>query len=168
LIIATGDIEIEWFRASVYYYNDTNLTWVLLYSQNISVSSGGSISFTTPNITGKYSFVCTFKKTNFSAYTFGAEDGCRIYIIYWRIITAVEGIDPFVWLVITIVLMIAGTGMSAKFGAGDLSGIVGLSIMGGMFALRPELTFSGVSVWFIFLASAIAFLIVMFLLRGRT
>lgn len=171
--ISSTDDKIEWFSASLYFYNTTNLSWDLLFTQNISTSpGGGSISFTVPNVTGKYNFVCTFKKQNFSAYTFGAEDGCRTYFITAQIIQEmVEGIPGDIYLIITIFIMIAAMALLVKFGAGALSGIVGLGIMGGMFALRPDLTFGAagheVSVWLVFLTTAIIYVVIMFLLRGR-
>lgn len=140
----------------------------MLNTSNLSTPSGGSISFQISNATvGKYSFVCTFKKENFSAYTFGTEDGCRMYYIYLDLLSAqLQTIPDLPYLIITIVFMILVTGFLVKFGAGANSGIGSLTIMGFMFALRPELSFSGVSVWFIFLISAIAYGVIMFISRG--
>lgn len=165
--ISSSDNKLVWFRANLYWFNNTNISWDLLNSSNVSNSSGGSISFTTPNWTGKYSFVCSFKKQNYSMYIFGPEDGCRFYYIFTAVLPeAVLDIPADIYLFITVIIMFMVTAFLIKIGAGAMSGLGGLAVMGFMFAMRPDLSYSGVSVWFIFLATAIAYFFLMFI-KGR-
>jgi hypothetical protein len=162
--ITDDNSSLEWFNISVYFYNTTLMSWVLMYTDNDTTSSGGSLSYALPNETGKYSFACKFKKDGFDEHSFSS----KIYILYQNVIDeAVHLIPDEVFLAITIFLMMACMGLLVKFGAGAMCGLGGIAVMGAMFALRPELSFSGVSVWFIFLATVIVYLVIMFLLRGR-
>lgn len=169
--ISSSNSKIEWYDAYLYVYNYTNMSWILLDSDNDTTSTGGSISFNVPNITGKYSFICRFKKENHSMYTFGAADGCRFFFISLRPLQdAAMNIPDLVYLFVMIFLMIAATAFLVKFGAGAMSGIGALCVMGFMLALKPDLTIGSpaVSAWWMFLATCITYFIVLFLFRGRT
>ena len=169
--ITSINSKIEYFNAYLYVYDSENLTWILLDSDNKTTSSGGSISFNVPNIVGKYSFVAGFKKTNFSYYTFGASDGCRFFYINLEPLRdSVMNIPDIFYIFIMIFLMIAAVAFLVKFGAGAISGVGGLGVMGFMLALKPELTIGspGVSAWWLFLATCIVYLIILFLSRGKT
>ena len=168
--ITSSDFKLEWFSASLYWYNSTNMSWVLLNHSNVSASpGGGSISFVAPNVTGRYSFTCSFKKENYTVYTFGAEEGCRIHWVYWDYVSmAVATIPDVAYLLITIIFTLLVIGFLVKFGAGANAGFAGLCVMGGMFALRPDLAFGNpaISVWYMFIVTVVAYLIVMFLNRS--
>ena len=166
--ITSTDNKIEYFSMGVYEYNATYFNWSLLYSNNLTTSSGGSISYTFTNSTGKYSVVCTFKKVNFSEYTFGIEDGCRMYYIYWNNLQeTVSDIPKLIYLVISVTISILAMGFLYKFGAGSKVGIAGLIIMGIFFALKPDMVFSGVSIWIIYVATWLVYGFLMFLMsRG--
>jgi len=71
--ISSSDNQLEWFSAIAYYYNNVSETWYTLYTESITTSSsGGSISYTTVNGTGKYGFQCKFKKLGYDTYIFGS------------------------------------------------------------------------------------------------
>ena len=170
--ISSSDNAIEWFNATLYHWNTTELEWDLLNTSNLTTPNGGSISFQVPNVTGRYAFSCTFKKQGFDAYTFGMSDGCRTYNVYWSLIEQqVSTIPEGAYLVITIIFTLLVMGFLVKFGAGANAGIAGLAVMGGMFALRPEMMVGvaghEISVWLLFLATAITYIIVMFISRGK-
>jgi len=169
--ISSSDSKLEWFAASLYVYDNTNITWTLLDTENNTDPAGGSISFTIPNATGKYSFECAFKKENFSMYHFGGSDGCRFYFISQSPLQeAAMNIPDLVYLVIMIFLSIAAIAFLVKFGAGALSGIGGLCVMAIMIAIKPDLTVGspGVPAWGMFLVTAAAYIIVLFISRGKT
>ena len=77
----------------------------------------------------------------------------------------VSTIPAEAYLVITIIFTLLVIGFLVKFGAGANAGIAGLAVMGGMFGLRPDLSFGdpSISVWFIFLATAIAYFAILFM-----
>ncbi|MDH7506282.1 MAG: hypothetical protein QHH15_00640 [Candidatus Thermoplasmatota archaeon] len=169
--ITSSDGKIEWFDAYFYFYNSTNFTWFLLYSDNQSNPYGGVISFDVPNVIGKYGLIARFKRINFSMYTFGAAEGCRFYYISTSPLQEnVGNIPELIYLFVMIFLMIAATAFLVKFGAGALSGVGGVAVMGFMLALKPGLTIGSpaVSAWWMFLATVIIWLVVLFLSRGRT
>jgi len=171
--ISSIDNQIAWFSASVYYYNSTldanNVTigWQLLYSDNQSTSSGGSINYLTTNKSGRYAFVCALKKVGFPMYIFGTEDGCREYWIYQNVIERVDEIPDEMWLIITIVLMLVVMGFLAKFGAGAMIGVGGIIVMGIMFTLKPDMIIGGISAWWIMLSTTIIYVVLIYLMRGR-
>jgi hypothetical protein len=165
--ISSDNNKIEWYNATLYFWNVSLMSWVVTNTSNVTGSpGGGSISYNVPNVTGRYSLTCKFKKQNFTYYQFGPEDGCRIYYVYWsRIEQQVATIPAEAYLVITIIFTLLVIGFLVKFGAGANAGIAGLAVMGGMFAIRPDLSFGNppISVWFIFLATAIAYIVIMFI-----
>jgi len=171
--ISSSDNLIEWFSASVYYYNSTldseNVTvgWQLLYSDNKSTSSGGQITYTTENVSGRYAFVCAFKKVGYPIYIFGTEDGCREFWIYQNVIERVEDFPDEAWLIITIILMLVVMGFLAKFGAGAMIGVGGIIVMGIMFSLKPDMIIGGISAWWILLSTSIIYVVLIYLMRGR-
>jgi hypothetical protein len=171
--ISSTDSKIEWFNATVHEYNSSSETWVLLYAENITDQpTGGTIQYTINNETGKYSFTCRFKKEGFPVYTFGTEESCRIYYIYlpdrgWGI----ENIPSFIYMLITIVLMIGATGLLAMgllamVGAGEASGFGGMGVMAIMFTVNPSLLIGGISCWFVLLVAVIVYGAFLFVTKG--
>jgi len=159
--ISSADGKLEWFAIDVYKYNNLTGQWVLLHSDNETTSTGGNLSYTTSNETGKYKMIWRFKKQNFSEYS--SE---RIYYIYIKKIQVEEEFPPEVWMLITIFFALAATGFLIKFGAGDLSGLAGIVVMGIMFGIYP-VTIAGVSCWLILFATVLGYGIAMFLVRSR-
>lgn len=169
--ISSIDNKLEWYDAYLYFYDSENITWILLDFDNESSSSGGSLNFTVPNITGKYSLVARFKKENYSIYTFGAADGCRFYFIFWEVLAEIaSSIPDLIYLFIMIFIMIAAIAFLVKFGAGVFSGVGGIGVMAFMLALKPDLTLGSpaVSAWWMFAATVIVYLFVVFISRGKT
>lgn len=166
--INSDDGKLEWFNATVHVWNSTNEIWVLLYAENITDQpTGGTIDYTIANNTGKYSFTCRFKKEGFPVYTFGTEESCRIYYIYlpdrgWGI----ENIPSFIYMLITIVLMIGATGLLAMVGAGEASGFGGMGVMAIMFTINPGLLVGGISCWFVLLVAVIVYGAFLFVMKG--
>jgi hypothetical protein len=170
--ISSADNKIEWFNASLYQWNSTTFQWLMINWSNQSTPNGGSIGFEVPNVTGRYSFSCTFKKENFSAYTFGTSDGCRTYHVYWEILTQqISTIPDMAYLIISIIFALLLMVFLVKFGAGAKAGIAGLVLLGGMWALKPDMMVGvaghEISVWLLWLATAIVYFLVMFINRGK-
>jgi len=167
--ISSSDSKLEWFNATVHMWNSTNETWVLLYAENITDQpTGGTIDYTITNIEGKYSFTCRFKKEDFNTYTFGTDESCRIYYVFREGLGSGLGdIAYVIYMLLTIVLMIAATGLLAYVGAGDASGIGAIGVMAVMFAYRPDLLIAGVSCWFVLLATVIVYGAYLWLVNGR-
>jgi len=167
--VTDSNNTLEYFRMNVTRHNSTTDSWEVLYFYNDTTHpGGGSITFTTPNVTGKYAVECTFKKEGFDEYTFGVGGICRLFYIYWLDVQDdLELIPSVVYIFITIFLVIAAMGMLIRLGAADAAGFVGLIVMGIMFALRPSLMIAGVSCWFILIACGIAYACLMFILYGR-
>ena len=69
--ITSESNDLEWYKAVVYLWNNTLETWVVLYSETSTTSSGGSISYTTVNGTGRYALECSFKREDFDSFNFG-------------------------------------------------------------------------------------------------
>ena len=83
--ISSSDNQLEWFSAIAYYYNNVSETWYTLYIENTTTSSsGGSISYTTVNGTGKYGFQCKFKKLGYDTYIFGSPHSDNKFVFtFW-------------------------------------------------------------------------------------
>lgn len=157
--ITSTDNELEWWNASVWYYNTTTGNWTLLSYHNCTNAGGGTWENLTPNWTGQYRFLCVFKKTNYTMYYFGGENGYIYWIYTPKYIVEEDVFPPDVWLAITIAIMMVGMASLAMFGAGDMCAMGGITIMGIMFALYPSgaLVFAGISCWFILLICIIAY-----------
>jgi hypothetical protein len=82
--ITSSDNKLEWYKMTVRYYNNVTDVWDLLYSFNKTISSsGGSFSYTTPDIAGKYALYCSFKKEDYDSFHFGTPDNYIYHI--WNI-----------------------------------------------------------------------------------
>jgi len=78
--ITSSDNQLEWFAATVYFYNTTSEVWDVIYSQNLTTVGGGSISHTTANGTGRYGLNCRFKKQDYDEYYFGTPHNPDVYV----------------------------------------------------------------------------------------
>lgn len=161
--ITSSNSKLNWYASTLYFWNTTTSVWNLLSSFNQSNAGGGSQHYTVPNTVGKYCLVSAFKKTGFSIQNMGYQ--------YWYISVPpsssvrTQGIPDNIYLGITIIVMMLSIGAAAYF-AGATAGVIGVAVEGIMFAMRPNMLFNGVSCWFIFLATALAYFFVMFL-RSR-
>lgn len=133
--ISSSDGKIQWYRMVVQYYNESTGIWTLLDSQNKTGDYGGSINYTTPNVSGKYEFQCFFKKTGFDEYEFG-QTGSLVQFIYF-IRQALASFPDYAWFIVTIILMIIGMGFFMRyFGSGIVTGYIGLGIFAIMLLLK--------------------------------
>ena len=78
--ITSENDDLEWFRAVVYLWNSNSETWETLYSETSTSSSGGSISYTTINGTGRYALECSFKREDYDSYNFGPPHSSEKYV----------------------------------------------------------------------------------------
>jgi hypothetical protein len=166
--ISSDNGRLEYYRMRVRRYFSNNRTWHTIYDVNEStLPYGGSLNFTTPNVSGRYDLTAWFKKQNFSEYRFSYGQGCRdYYITYEDIREAAEDIPENVYIIVTIVLAIAAIGLLLKMGAGELSGLAGIVVMVIMFFFRPDITIGDLSIWYIMITTGIVYAVLMFL-RGR-
>ncbi len=79
-------------------------------------------------------------------------------------------IPDLVYFIVMIFLSIAAIAFLVKFGAGALSGIGGLCVQGLMLAIKPDLAIGSpeISAWYIFAATTVAYIIALFIMRGRS
>jgi hypothetical protein len=153
--IHSKDNRLQWYRMTVSFYNVSNHTWTVLYAHNHSDASGGSISYTTPNITGQYKVDIWFKKTGFNEYKIYETGSLHYTIIYIK--AWIKQLPDLVWYLVTVVLMIIIMGFCyTKLGAGLFTGYIGLGVFAFSLLLKPGLTINGFSGWVIW---AITFLI---------
>jgi len=153
--ITSTDNQLQWFRMEVSYFNQSLQTWVLLNSQNQSTSSGGSLTYTTANITGTYKVDVYLKKIGYNEYKI-YETGNLHYTLYYLPIW-IRQIPDFVWYLIIVVLMIIVMGTCfTMLSTGLLTGYIGLGVFAFGLMLKPGLTINGFGGWVIW---AITFLI---------
>jgi|GEM_PF-3059016 len=165
--ITSGTNQLEWFKLQVEYYNESVGSWVTVFSENESDSSGGSISFISENKSGRYRLNAWFKKQDFSVFKFGDELPCRQYVITWETLTeSLDDVPDSILFLVIISLAIAATAVLLGMGAGDLSGLAGLSVMGIGAMLAPGLAIGVMPFWSVILVAGIAYFAIGFLL-GR-
>ena len=153
--ITSSDSKLEWYRMLVYYYNDTTDIYFLLSNQNQSVPSGGSLSYTIPDVKGKYVFELYYKKEGYAEYEI-SETGSLIQF-YVEIQEGLEEFPDYAWMIIIIFVMLFVMGICIKFFAtGITTGYIGLAIMGFMLLMKDvEIQLGGatdstISGWAIF------------------
>ena len=133
--VTSSDCKLEWYRMETWHYNKTTKIWVLLDSQNESDACGGSINFTIPNATGRYSFKCFYKKEGYDEYEI-SETGSVIQF-YTHLKETLVSVPDYAWFLIIIILMIVGMGFfSYYFGINVLTGYIGLGIFAMMLLLK--------------------------------
>ena len=158
--ITSSDNKLEWFYMKVYYYNQTLDTWNILYSSNQTNASGGSITFTIPNATGKYAIDCVFKKQGYPAYEL-SQTGSLIQFIQ-HLNQAFIGIPDMAFFVGLIIIMMLVMGFFVLYiGSGVLVGYVGLGIFFMGLLMKPlTIPIGGqdsVSGWVIFAITFLAY-----------
>jgi hypothetical protein len=160
--ITSTDGLLEWYRMEVYFYNQSNNTWVLLDSQNESNANGGSINYTTANVTGAYKVDVYFKKVGYNEFQI-YQAGSVHYTIYYLPLW-IRQIPDFVWYLIIVVLMIMGMGFCfTVLQAGLLTGYIGLGIFAFGLLLKPDLMVNGFSGWIIWTITFIIYTMGLFL-----
>lgn len=160
--ITSTDGKLQWYRMEVYFYNQSNNTWVLIDAQNESNANGGSINYTTANITGAYKVDVYFKKTGYNEFKI-YQAGSIHYTIYYLPIW-IRQIPDFVWYLIIVVLMIMGMGFCfTVLQAGLLTGYIGLGIFAFGLLLKPGLMVNGFSGWVIWTITFIIYTMGLFL-----
>ena len=167
--ITSFNCVLEWFSMNIYYYNTTNMTWILIYSENITTQScGGSIGYTFDNITGKYRTSIWFKKQGFDRYEVMQEGSLFDFISWGGLFTnpVFAEVPDWVWLLITIIIMAIVMAFLLPY-AGVATGYVGIGIFGFCLALKPDLIMPGtegtVTGWFVLIIMSIVYTIGLFL-----
>jgi hypothetical protein len=126
--ITSSDCKLEWYRIDVYHQNQSTLTWSYLGSDNDSNACGGSVSYTIPNVTGKYSIEAWFKKTNFDAYEVSQEGSFTYFVTHLQ--QWLQGIgDMAFYFVLLIIMLIVMGYCHLHLGTGLLTGYIGLGVM---------------------------------------
>lgn len=89
--ISSSDSQLIWFSGQVFRIENGTGTLTSLYLGNFSTPTGGSLSYTVPNASGRYYFKCQFKKQGFDTYKFG--DINTYTYIKWGPDTSVSNLD---------------------------------------------------------------------------
>ena len=159
--ISNSNNNLEYFILNITFYNATSKTWDGLNHQNISDASGGSLSYTFANITGKYRVSIFFKKTNFSLY----EIPSVFFWIEWGGISESEALkaipDWIYFCVLIIIAMIVMAFLISHAGLG--TGYIGIAIIAFGLILNPSLSVGGVTGWAILVITTITYSIGIFL-----
>ena len=165
--ISSSDNKLEYFILNITYYNTTLRRWVGLSDQNMSSSSGGSLSYTFPNITGKYMVKIFYKKQNFSLYEIGlsTSSGTIFYWIDWGGLSENENLktipDFIYFMVLTIIAMLVMAFVFRFAGLG--TGYIGLGIYAFGLIINPSLEVAGILGWYILIITAIMYTVGIYL-----
>jgi len=159
--ITSSDNKLEWFSMRVLYYNTTNNTWVVLFYNKTYSSSGGSINYTIPNVTGRYSIECWFKKQGYDPYEVLQEGSLVTFIEKAK--QSLESFPDFAYFVVLLIIMIMVMGFfMIYFSTGILTGYIGLGVM-AIGLLMKGVTIGGVSGWMIFFVTFVLYTMGVFL-----
>ena len=167
--ITSSNNKLQWYRMNVYWYNESDTSWVLLSTQNVSGSGGGSLSYVVSNITGRYHGCCYFKKEGFNEYEV-VHEGSIVWFISWGGLgtnPAFDLIPDWIYLLIIVIIMILVMAVLMPY-AGLATGYIGIGIFGFALALKDfEVTISpagdAISGWFILLLTALIYTAAIFL-----
>ena len=133
-----------------------------MYAHNHTDANGGSISYTTPNVTGEYKVDLWFKKSGFNEYKIYQQGSLHYTIIY--INKWIQAIPSFVYYLVLIVIMIIVMGYCfATLGTGFLTGYIGLGIMAFGLLLKPDLNVNGFGEWSIWAITFVIYTMGLFL-----
>jgi len=159
--ITSSDNKLEWFSMRVLYYNTTNNTWVVLFYNKTYSSSGGSINYTIPNVTGRYSIECWFKKQGYEPYEV-LQEGSIITFIE-KVKKGLEDFPDFAYFVVLLIIMVMVMGFfMIYFSTGIITGYIGLGVM-AIGLLLKGVTIGGVSGWMIFFVTFVLYTMGVFL-----
>jgi hypothetical protein len=163
--ISSSDCKLEWYRMDVYFYNVSSDTTTLMSTQNESDTCGGSLSYTVPNVPGKYTFKCYYKKEGYPEYEFGETGSIIQFVVQLKL--GLVTVPDTVWFLITIVIMIVAMGICIRyFNTGMTTGYIGIGIMGIMLMLK-DVTINGFSGWVILGITFLIYTAAVFLWWGR-
>lgn len=134
--ISSSDSQLQWYYMRVWYYNQSNSTWTIIYFSNQSNAGGGTISYTTPNITGRYMAECAFKKTGYLEYKLGQEGSFGWVIQHLQ--EWMQSIPDWAYMfVLTIIAAIVMGFFMMYLGTGLMTGYIGIGIYVMGFLLHP-------------------------------
>jgi hypothetical protein len=167
--VTSTDNKLEYMKMIIWYYNSSTSIWDILYNSTTYTSSGDSMSYYIPNITGEYHVSCYVKKTNFSEVDVMME-GSRIFFISWGGLSTspVFGAIPdWLYVLVVVIIMIVTMGYLLPY-AGVATGYIGIGIFGFALALKPDLAFSvgpgdPITAWFVLLLTALVYTVALFL-----
>ena len=169
--ITADNNDLEWFSATVYYYNETTDTWDILYTENVTTqSSGGTISYTISDtnislISGKYKIEAWYKKEGYSAFEVTQTGSTLVFLEYggfgdspvW------DYIPDWVYLLVTLIIMALVMAVLLPI-AGLATGYIGIGIFAVALMLKPDLIMdSGISGWAILTLTALLYTIALFI-----
>ena len=132
--ISSSDNQLEWFSLDVTKYNPATGLWDTIYHSLVNTTSGGSITFTVPNVTGRYAAEFYFKKIGYPAYKM-VELGSISYSIE-KIKQALVSIPDYAYYIAILVIMAICMGFIMPY-AGIGTGYVGLAIFAIALLLKP-------------------------------
>jgi hypothetical protein len=132
--ISSSDNQLEWFSLDVTKYNSATGLWDTIYHSLVNTTSGGSISYTVPNVTGRYAAEFYFKKIGYPAYKM-VELGSISYSIE-KIKQALVSIPDYAYYIAILVIMAICMGFIMPY-AGIGTGYVGLVIFAIALLLKP-------------------------------
>ena len=160
--IRSSDNQLEWYSMYIYYDNETSGLMELIYSSNISDSpGGGSITYTVPNVTGRYEISCWFRKTGYPPHEILQENSIVKFI---SIIS--DDLNEFpdtAYFIILIFLTIIAMGFCIiYFQTGTGTGYIGLGVM-AFGLLINGVVINGLSAWFIWIVTLILYSMGVFL-----
>jgi hypothetical protein len=159
--ITSSDSKLEWYSMEIFYWNTTTYSWVSIFYQNDSNAGGGSISFTIPNVTGKYAVKCYFKKTGFPVQELGETGSLIHFIQYFQ--QWMHGIPDYAYYIVLLFIMVVAMGFFFMyFGTGISTGYIGIIIFAIGLFIHP-VTINGISGWIIFAITFIMYTIGIFL-----
>jgi hypothetical protein len=159
--ITSSDSKLEWYSMEIFYWNTTTYSWVSIFYQNDSNAGGGSISFTIPNVTGKYAVKCYFKKTGFPVQELGETGSLIHFIQYFQ--QWMHGIPDYAYYIVLLFIMVVAMGFFfLYFGTGISTGYIGIIIFAIGLFIHP-VTINGISGWIIFAITFIMYTIGIFL-----
>jgi len=169
--ITSSSSELEWFKAIVYYYNETTDQWEIIYSENDTTHpAGGSISYTIENanislIAGKYKIESWYKKEGYNPYEVTQTESTIVFLEYggFGSSSVWDNIPDWVYLLVTVIIMALVMAVLLPI-AGLGTGYVGLGIFAIALMLKPDLVMdSGISGWAIFTITTILYSIALFI-----
>jgi len=142
--ITSSDCKLEWYRMVVWYYNNSNSTWIQLYNLNETNACGGQINFSIPNVTGRYAIECFYKKTNFTEYECFQQGSLVMFYSFLK--AGLEEFPDFAYFIVLIVIMIIVMGFFYWFFAtGVVTGYIGLIIFAIGLLMKPFEVVTGVN-----------------------